>query len=44
MFFSFEILLKWSFKLETVGTSQEKATGMAMPPRICVESENLIWM
>ena len=33
---------KWSLKLQTTVTNQWKATGLVMPPEVCVESE--IWM
>ena len=33
---------KWSLKLQTIVTNQQKLTGLAMPPEVCVESE--IWM
>ena len=41
-FVSLETLLKVDFSLETIVTNQGKATSLAMPPSVCVESE--IWM
>ena len=41
-FFALKHFQKWNLTLQTIVTNQLKATCLAMPPGVCVESE--IWM